>query len=99
MTNNSVAADAAVRALVAEQVPELELPYVPRRFGIFEYDEEDELALLVWGIETPQRAMGFFADSASTIRATNAADVYDMFGRVRDVELVWLDDPGVPAAG
>ena len=99
MTNNSVAADGAVMAFVAEQFPGLELPCVPRRFGIFEYDEEERLDLVCWGIEMPERAIAFFADDASTLRAGSADAVFDTFGRVRAVELVWLDDPGVPVAG
>ncbi|MGA8116294.1 MAG: hypothetical protein WCA46_21765 [Actinocatenispora sp.] len=91
-----MSAEDAVRAEVARQVPGLELPAVPRRFLLCEYDEDDRPALYGWGLELPGRAVAFSPALRSTWHSDSAEQVHAGMSRVSCVDLVWIDTAPSP---
>lgn len=89
--------DTTIAERVAAQVPGFELPDIPRRFALCEYDEDDTIRLYMWGIQTATEAFGFFPDSSSTWHSGTAEDIESTLSLVRAIELVWLDTPPASA--
>lgn len=85
--------DTTIAERVAAQVPGFELPEVPRRFALFEYDEDDTLDLCMWGIQTATEAFGFYPNSNSTWHSSSAERIESTLSRIGDIELIWLDEP------
>jgi hypothetical protein len=84
--------DTTIAERIAAQVPGFELPDTPRRFVICEYDDaDDSLRLVLWGIQTADRAVGFFAKDRSVWHDTTAEGIEETLSRIMDLELIWLD--------
>lgn len=89
--------DTTIARRVAAQVAGFELPDIPRRFALCEYDEDDTLRLYMWGIQTATEAFGFFPGSSGTWHSTSAEAIESRLSLVRAIELVWLDAPPASA--
>lgn len=78
-------------ALVAlpEEIP----PGAPRRFLLREFPEDRGPTLYLWGVQVPGGAIGFTQDGKPIIESGSAENIRRLFGRVRSLDLVWIDPP------
>lgn len=78
-------------ALVAlpEEVP----PGAPLRFLLREFHEDLGPTLYLWGVQVPGGAIGFSPEGKPIIEAESAENIRRLFGRVKALDLIWIDPP------
>lgn len=66
---------------------------IPCRFALCEYDEDANLHLYLWGIQTATEAFGFFPDSNGTWHSSSAEAIESTLPMIKCTDLIWLDTP------
>ncbi len=92
----------AIRTRLCRELPRLRLPELPRRFLLVEFLDPDPAdaeagevnaaapELFAWGLAFPGSATVFHPDGHTT-RLGSADRALSLFGRVHDIDLVWID--------
>ncbi len=92
----------AIRTRICRELPGLRLPELPRRFLLVEFLDPEPMdddageakaavpELFAWGLAFPGSATMFHPDGRTT-RLGSADRALALFGRVHDIDLVWVD--------
>ncbi|WP_203659514.1 hypothetical protein [Actinocatenispora rupis] len=65
----------------------------PRRYVVLAYDEEDRAEIVLWGMQTPERAYAFGRGGGPLVKGESAEATALLLASNLDLDLVWIDPP------